>query len=238
MFYFYFIVLPYLHHNPYSKKSNAIGPYSHCDAAMSKVAVAIAPALQRTAEEEFILANENSTKNNKTPRKQTMPRKLLNPKMEKEQKPRRNKRKSRRKAKISNVQQTKARKILRQDCEDTRQDGNPAISVKQRRIVTRSGQSYSRIANSRNTKKLAKKDSICDTITSHIRNFKLLKVSPNRGRCCLMGHGTPIAFRSGANYIRHLFWCHHAMRFRCHLCSSRFRHEYQVLLHRRSVHEN
>ncbi|KAG8196403.1 hypothetical protein JTE90_009038 [Oedothorax gibbosus] len=207
-------VLPYLHHNPYSRRSNAIGPYSHCHSAMSKVAVAIAPSLQRTAEVELNLANKNSTRLNKNPRKQTKPRKLLNPKSDKEKMPSKGKGKKRAKRKTTNKNSRQGKSC-----------------IKQRQIVTRSGQS-----NCRNMKK--KKDSICDTITASIRNVKLLKVPPSRGLCCLVGHGTPIAFRSGASYIRHLFWCHHAKRFRCHLCSARFRHEYQVLLHRRSVHEN
>ncbi|XP_035220277.1 zinc finger protein 91-like isoform X2 [Stegodyphus dumicola] len=71
------VVRPYLHHNPYSKKANAISPYAHCNAAMSKVAVAIPQSLQNVVAESMVAPTRHHPAANHKPRKQSTPRKLL-----------------------------------------------------------------------------------------------------------------------------------------------------------------
>ncbi|XP_054710475.1 zinc finger protein Xfin-like [Uloborus diversus] len=66
------LIRPYLHHNPYSRKASSIVPYSHCNAAMSKVAVAIPQSLQSAVIESLSssqLSHEHKSRKQSTPRK-------------------------------------------------------------------------------------------------------------------------------------------------------------------------
>lgn len=262
-------VRPYLHHNPYSRRSNAITPYSHCNAAMSRVAVAIPPLLQKTATDMESLQRSamdesiDKSERERKSRKQTMPRKLLH-----HAKSKMLPRKKIRTVDNGFQQDTddvhqdsrkdfrQERDVVHQDAstgfhEDRnrrnafRQERNARKAYRSSRITNRQGRKAVRDRHT-SLRKLVRgrnADAICDTSKRrpHIRK-KLLKFSKvpssSCNRRCVMGHGSPLVFRNGVNYVRHLFWCHHARRYGCHLCSERFSHEYQVLLHRRSVHEN
>lgn len=251
-------VRPYLHHNPYSRRSNAITPYSHCNAAMSRVAVAIPPLLQRTATDtaESLLQRSamdesiDKLERERKSRKQTMPRKLLH-----HAKSKMSPRKKIRTVDDGNGFQQDTNDVHQDTSNGFNEDRNSRNAFRQDRN-TRNAYSSSRIANRQGRKAVRDRqtsrrklirglivDTICDTSKRrpHIRK-KLLKFSKvpssSCNRRCVMGHGSPLVFRNGVNYVRHLFWCHHARRYGCHLCSERYSHEYQVLLHRRSVHEN
>ncbi|KAF8787135.1 zinc finger protein Xfin-like [Argiope bruennichi] len=173
-------ILPYLHRNPYSKKANGITPYAHCNAAMSKVAVAIPPSLQRTADDIVAEISSQDHRERKS-RKQSAPRKLLP---------------------IDKPETNAVQKV------DTICDKNKSI----------------------------KRPRLSPTLACFRK--KLLKYSkqmpPKR---CNLNHVRTFQFRNNVSYVRHSYWCLHAMKYHCKKCSRRFRHEYQVLLHQRKEHE-
>lgn len=166
------VVRPYLHHNPYAKRANAITPYAHCNAAMSKVAVAIPETLQSSVDSIIVVA---STSREHKPRKQSMPRKLL----------------------------------------------PIAAPVVPRDSICDIG--------SKNKLKEANK-------TAPKRRRRLLKKLP--AKRCRVGHTEPFCFKSNVSYMRHLYWFHIAKKCVCFKCGMKFKHLYQVLIHKRREHEN
>ncbi|XP_042904514.1 zinc finger protein 26 [Parasteatoda tepidariorum] len=174
-------VKPYLHHNPYSKRSSGIRPYAHCNAAMSKVAVSIPQALQMTVD-DLVIAQDNGNRGRKS-RKQTFPRKLLNTNM------------------ISKQTRVRKRKNVCDKKKRTKRGKAPKLFKYQFRK-------------------------------------KLLKRANLFVRRCKLNHAHSLIFKTNINFVRHLFWHHFLKKYCCHKCSSKFRHEYQVLLHRRRYHDN
>ncbi|GFY67437.1 protein charlatan [Trichonephila inaurata madagascariensis] len=175
-------IRPYLHHNPYSKKTNGITPYAHCNAAMSKVAVAIPPSLQRTADEIVTHPPSQDNSRERKSRKQVAPRKLLH----------------------------------------TSQ--SPTSANLGRDTICDINKSIKRAKSSPSVSCFRK---------------KLLKYSkqtpPKR---CRLNHARIFRFRNNINYVCHSYWCHHVKKYKCRKCATKFRHQYQVLLHQRKVHEN
>lgn len=171
------VVRPYLHHNPYSRKSNAITPYSHCNAAMTKVAVAIPESSLQTAVDDAIIPPSHSLKvREHKPRKQSAPRKLLSL--------------------------------------------EPAVSSRDSSVCD--------IGRKDKATKVKK------TLAGE-RRRKLLKKLQNVKKCRL-GHVEHFSFNSNVSYVRHLHWFHVSKKCECYKCGTKFKHLYQVLIHKRRHH--
>lgn len=90
------------------------------------------------------------------------------------------------------------------------------------------------------------RDSVCDIDRKNKRKKTKNSVTKQKRKLprklfvkqCRLGHVEPFRFKSNVTYVRHLYWFHVTKKSVCYKCGIRFKHLYQVLIHKRSKHEN